>query len=133
MKPPNDFGPVLAATDFSAPARHAADRAARLAHETGAALTLMHVVPGDAMRELSSRWGERLDCLVNNAGTDRGSDIAQVTDDEWHAVLGVNLHGPMHTSRAFVRHVIEACAGREPDAGPDDLRRPPERRGRRLR
>jgi len=38
------LGAVLAATAFSAPARHAADRAARLAHETGAALTLMHVL-----------------------------------------------------------------------------------------
>ena len=46
------LGPILAATDFSGPARHAADRAARLAHETGAALTLMHVLPGGAMQEL---------------------------------------------------------------------------------
>lgn len=43
---------ILAVTDFSAPARHAADRAARLAHETMAQLTLMHVVSGRAMDEL---------------------------------------------------------------------------------
>ena len=30
---------ILVATDFSAPSRHAADRAARLAHETGAQMT----------------------------------------------------------------------------------------------
>ena len=35
------LGPILAVTDFSAPARHAADRAARLAHETASALTLL--------------------------------------------------------------------------------------------
>jgi nucleotide-binding universal stress UspA family protein len=46
------LGPILAATDFSAPARHAADRAARLAHETGADLTLMHVQPGGELQEL---------------------------------------------------------------------------------
>ena len=46
------LGPILGATDFSGPARHAADRAARLAHETGAALTLMHVLPGGALQEL---------------------------------------------------------------------------------
>ena len=46
------LGPILAATDFSPPARHAADRAARLAHEAGAALTLMHVLPGRALQEL---------------------------------------------------------------------------------
>jgi nucleotide-binding universal stress UspA family protein len=46
---------ILAATDFSAHARHAADRAARLAHETGAALTLMHVLPGETLAQLR-RW-----------------------------------------------------------------------------
>jgi nucleotide-binding universal stress UspA family protein len=51
------LGPILAATDFSAPARHAADRAARLAHATGAALTLMHVLPGGALQELRQWLG----------------------------------------------------------------------------
>lgn len=50
-------GPILAATDFSAPSRHAADRAARLAHETGAALTLMHVLPGGPLQELREWLG----------------------------------------------------------------------------
>jgi len=49
---------ILAATDFSAQARHAADRAARLAHETGASMTLMHVVPGGALAELREWLGQ---------------------------------------------------------------------------
>lgn len=53
----NPLGPILAATDFSAAARHAADRAARLAHETGAALTLMHVLPGQELTELRGWLG----------------------------------------------------------------------------
>lgn len=53
----NRLGPIVAATDFSAPARHATDRAARLAHETGAALTLMHVLPGGALQELRQWLG----------------------------------------------------------------------------
>jgi len=48
---------ILAATDFSAHARHAADRAARLAHETGAPLTLMHVVPGGPLADLRQWLG----------------------------------------------------------------------------
>ena len=48
----NPLNAILAVTDFSAPARHAADRAARLAHETGAQLTLMHVVSGRTLDEL---------------------------------------------------------------------------------
>lgn len=48
---------ILCATDFSAPARDAAHRAAHVAHETAAALTLMHVVPGGALEELRRRFG----------------------------------------------------------------------------
>lgn len=53
----NPLGPILAVTDFSAPARHAADRAARLAHETASALTVMHVLPGGALQELRQWLG----------------------------------------------------------------------------
>ncbi|MDZ7592230.1 MAG: universal stress protein [Rubrivivax sp.] len=48
---------ILAATDFSAHARHAADRAARLAHGTGARLTLLHAVSGSALAELRQWLG----------------------------------------------------------------------------
>lgn len=48
---------ILAATDFSPPARHAADRAARLARETGGTLTLMHVLPGAALQDLQQWLG----------------------------------------------------------------------------
>lgn len=48
---------VLAATDFSPAARHATERAARLAHETGAALVLLHVLPGGSLAELRQWLG----------------------------------------------------------------------------
>jgi nucleotide-binding universal stress UspA family protein len=51
----NALTSILAATDFSTPARHAGDRAARLAHASGAHLCLMHVLPGAAIAELR-RW-----------------------------------------------------------------------------
>ena len=51
----------------------------------------------------SRRWGEAFDCLVNNAGTDRGSDLPGVLDEQWRAVFAVNVDGPMHCARAFVR------------------------------
>jgi nucleotide-binding universal stress UspA family protein len=68
------LGPILAVTDFSAPARHAADRAARLAHETASALTLMHVLPGGALQELR-QW----------LGT--GHALEQLLHDEAHQQL----------------------------------------------
>lgn len=54
--------------------------------------------------EAAERYGAAFDLLVNNAGTDRGSDLVEIDDDQWHGVFGVNLHGPMYLSRAFVRH-----------------------------
>lgn len=49
---------VVAATDLSAPARRAADRAAMLAASASASLTLIHVVSGSALDELR-RWLDR--------------------------------------------------------------------------
>jgi len=43
---------IVAATDLSAPARHAADRAARLAQGAGASLTLVHAASGSALDQL---------------------------------------------------------------------------------
>lgn len=48
---------ILAATDFSAHARHAADRAARIAAESSATLTLLHVVPGSGLEQLRGWLG----------------------------------------------------------------------------
>jgi NAD(P)-dependent dehydrogenase (short-subunit alcohol dehydrogenase family) len=53
----------------------------------------------------SREHGPRFDCLVNNAGTDRGADLVDVEDEQWHGVFAVNVHGPMYLSRAFVRHL----------------------------
>ena len=53
----------------------------------------------------SRQHGPRFDCLVNNAGTDRGADLTDVEDEQWHGVFAVNVHGPMYLSRAFVRHL----------------------------
>lgn len=50
---------LLAATDFSAPARHALERAAQLAaaHE-GARLTISHVLSTSSLARLGSVMGE---------------------------------------------------------------------------
>ncbi|WP_418318798.1 universal stress protein [Piscinibacter sakaiensis] len=51
------LGTIVAATDFSALARHAAARAALLAERDQSALTLLHVVPGGALQELRQWLG----------------------------------------------------------------------------
>lgn len=46
---------IVTATDFSAPSRHAAQRAAQLARAAGTGMTLMHTVGGSALEDLR-RW-----------------------------------------------------------------------------
>jgi 3-oxoacyl-[acyl-carrier protein] reductase len=65
------------------------------------------------------RWG-RVDVLVNNAGILRdaqlvkwkdGAVAATLTDEAWDAVLGVNLKGVFHCTRAVVPHLIRGGGG----------------------
>lgn len=89
------LGPILAATDFSAPARHAADRAARLAHETGAALTLMHVLSGGALQELRQWLGA-------------GHAMEQQLHDDARRQLAV-LASELQTHRHVTARAVNAC------------------------
>lgn len=56
----------------------------------------------------SEAHGPAFDCLVNNAGLDRGSDIMEVDDEQWRRVFAVNVDGPMYLTRAFLRHVCRS-------------------------
>lgn len=63
---------ILAATDLSSPARHAAERAARLAREHKATLTLMHVIPAGPLQELRGWLGAGQDVATRvEEGTGR--------------------------------------------------------------
>jgi nucleotide-binding universal stress UspA family protein len=104
----NPWGPILAATDFSAPARHAADRAARLAHETGAPLSLMHVLPEGALHDLRQWLGS-------------GHAIERQIRDEARQQLA-QLATELHTNRHVAVRPVNASGavldeiGREADA-----------------
>jgi nucleotide-binding universal stress UspA family protein len=108
MTPTTHLSPILAATDFSGPARHAADRAARLAHETGASLTLMHVLPGGALQELRQWLGS-------------GHAIEQHLQDDAHRQLA-QLVAELQTSRHVAIRPVHASGaaldeiGREAEA-----------------
>ena len=45
----------------------------------------------------------RVDVSVNNAGTGAVDAFAEITDENWARVIGVNLTGAFHCARAAVR------------------------------
>lgn len=89
------YSTILAATDFSAAARHAAERAALIARATAAPLALLHVVdlaPLERLRQLIDgappdveaglmeaarrRLGEQAAALRGRHGVDAGAEVA---------------------------------------------------------
>ena len=55
----------------------------------------------------------RVDILCNNAGVmDYMQGIGEVSDEIWRRVIGINLDGPMFTTRRAIRHMIPRAAGR---------------------
>jgi 3-oxoacyl-[acyl-carrier protein] reductase len=55
---------------------------------------------------------ETVDVLVNNAGITRDNLLARMSEDEWDAVIAVNLKGTFNCSRAFCRPMIRQRRGR---------------------
>ncbi len=56
----------------------------------------------------------RVDFVINNAGSTRGSDRVPAIElplDEWHRVLSTNLDGSFYMSRCFARHMVELGQG----------------------
>jgi len=45
-----------------------------------------------------------LDILVNNAGIERHAPFMEVTEQDYAAVIAVNLNGPFFATQAFARH-----------------------------
>ena len=54
----------------------------------------------------------RLDILVNNAGINIRQPLVELSDEDWEAVLRINLYGPMYYCRAAGKQMIAQGYGR---------------------
>jgi len=54
----------------------------------------------------------RIDHLVNNAGITRDNLLMRLKEEDWDAVLAVNLKGTFNFSKAVIRGMLSARAGR---------------------
>jgi len=55
---------------------------------------------------------KKIDHLVNNAGITRDNLLMRMTEEEWDAVLTVNLKGVFNFSKAVIRNMISNRNGR---------------------
>ena len=54
----------------------------------------------------------KIDILINNAGIARDKLILRMTEEDWDAVLDVNLKGTFNCTKAVVRHMMKQRSGR---------------------
>jgi 3-oxoacyl-[acyl-carrier protein] reductase len=54
----------------------------------------------------------KIDILVNNAGITRDKLILRMTEEDWDAVLNINLKGTFHCTKAAVRHMAKQRYGK---------------------
>jgi 3-oxoacyl-[acyl-carrier protein] reductase len=79
-----------------------------------------HVIVGDlgdtessdAMLSAASDAMDGIDVLVNNAGLTRDNLAMRMKDDDWQAVIDVNLTATFRMSRAVMRGMMKARWGR---------------------
>jgi 3-oxoacyl-[acyl-carrier protein] reductase len=57
------------------------------------------------------RFG-RIDILVNNAGIARDKLILRMTEEDWDAVLDINLKGTFNCTKAVIRHMSKQRSGK---------------------
>ena len=102
----------------------AAEETERLCRELGAEVLL---VQGDVSRaedceKLAAQAKEafgRVDVLVNNAGITRDGLLARMTEEDFRAVLDVNLVGPWNMMKAVNRIMMKQRYGRSYVTEPD--------------
>lgn len=96
--------------------------------ERGAGVISLDLEPGDPMPGVEPRRANVADSasvaealaalppeatlLVNNAGITRDKSLGKMTDDDWQAVVDVNLTGAFHVLRAMAPHLRAAGHGR---------------------
>ncbi|UQN05152.1 3-oxoacyl-[acyl-carrier-protein] reductase [Deinococcus sp. QL22] len=66
---------------------------------------------GALVEQVIAAFG-RLDVLVNNAGITRDTLAIRMKDEDWNAVLDTNLTSAFTASRAALKHMMRARAGR---------------------
>ncbi len=111
---------AAAGADVAITSRHGAEveeAAARIREETGRRVLALEADAGcaeDVDRSVERIVAElgSLEILVNNAGINRHASVEEQPQEDWEAVIRVDLTGPMLCTRAAARQMIPRRYGR---------------------
>ncbi len=107
---------VKVAVNYNSSPDAAAEVAERITEHGGEALTVQADVSDreqvDSMvKTVDDAWGQT-DILVNNAGIINDQLLLRMSDEAWHRVIDVNLHGTFYCTRAVLRKMVSKRWGR---------------------
>ncbi len=60
-----------------------------------------------AIAQVIEKWG-RIDVVIANAGVGHFASITEMTDEQWHNTIDINLTGVFHTTKASLDALIES-------------------------
>lgn len=66
----------------------------------------------DGLVKQATQWGGHVDILVNNAGIIRRAPAAEVRDEDWDAVMDLNLDAAWRLCQGAGRQMLEQGSGR---------------------
>lgn len=79
---------------------------------TGVKINVAVQAEAEGLIDTAVKTYGRLDILVNNAGVmDLQQGVGEMTDEIWQRVIGINLNGPMFTSRKAVPLMVKQGSG----------------------
>ena len=86
--------------------RRACDETAAMIRDVGGTASSVLVDFTDPMAGQELFMGQPIDILVNNAGIIRRNDTVDFSEEDWDAVMNVNLKALFFTTQAFARAVL---------------------------
>jgi 3-oxoacyl-[acyl-carrier protein] reductase len=107
-------GATIVAMDMDQTATDAVVAELKAAGGTAIAVVGNVTVPADAdnMIDVAVKEFGRVDILVNNAGITRDNIFIRMKDEDWDAVMTVNLKGAFLCSRAAAKAMVKQRSGR---------------------